>query len=98
MFCQYPTPYGVNLASIFFRSEFAHLTCPLQLQKLKVIFGVPAGVVNIVLMPFLLQDDVLFQQDNSHPYKAAAMQVLFLMYNWSARSSDLLPTEQLMST
>ena len=54
-------------------------------------------VVNPVLLPFLRQEsDELFQQENAHPYSAAATQCALCGVNqlpWPARSPDLSPIE-----
>ena len=53
--------------------------------------------VNPLLLPFLGQEgDVLFQQDNVHPYTAAATQRALhgvQQLPWLARSPDLSPIE-----
>ena len=55
-----------------------------------------AQAVNPVLQPFLQQKgDVLFQQDNTHPHKAAATQCSLRVQQlpWPARTSNLSPIE-----
>ena len=58
-----------------------------------------AQVVNFMLLPFLQQqDDILFQQDNTHPHMAAATQCALCgvqQLPWSATSPDLLPIEHI---